>query len=64
MNQKEKNWILKNLKQIFVIDIVEDTDEQIENALEFLYALGDYVGFDLNKEEQKYLKELEKKNEM
>ena len=44
MNKKEKDWIKKNLKQIFITDIIEDNDMQTEHALDFLAALAEYVG--------------------
>lgn len=47
MNAKEKKWIKENLTQIFITDMEEDNDQQTEHALEFLWELAGYVGFDI-----------------
>lgn len=54
MNQREKKYIKDNLKQIFVVDQLSDTDMQTEHALEFLMDLATMVGFDLYEEVLKY----------
>lgn len=54
MNQREKKYIKDNLKQIFVVDQLSDTDMQTEHTLEFLMDLATMVGFDLYEEVLKY----------
>lgn len=44
LNKQEKQWIKKNIEQIFITDVVEDNDQQTEHAIEFLVELGHYVG--------------------
>ena len=44
MNKKEKEWIKQNIRQIFITDLTENNDMQIEHALEFLADLAVYVG--------------------
>ena len=40
-------WIKENLKQIFITDIEEDNDSQIEHTMNFLADLANLVKFDI-----------------
>ena len=52
MNKKEKQWIKENIERIFIQDVLEDNDSQIEHTQEFLAELAGYVGARLVPEEK------------
>ena len=47
MNKKEKEWIRENLRKIFITDIEENNDSQIEDTMNFLPDLALKVDFDI-----------------
>ena len=47
MNKQEKEWIRENLRKIFITDIEENNDSQIEDTMNFLADLALKVDFDI-----------------
>ena len=50
MNEREKQWIRKELYKILVTDIVEDLDCQADDISDFLADLSEMVGLDISTE--------------